>query len=184
MRTRNVNKLLVLIVIGLSAIIIYQNYPTLIKYLPSNVLPSNVLPSTSKPSTSNPSVFTPSVINLTSDAITVILYPNVPQQFSYRSYTGVGGVGGVPREIKTYYLTITFDPNIVSFSSTPPEMRLYYFKVSEVIDQYYTEVTPLGGFYTHPNPFGDYLGQYKVVQMFVRSVSKDSVTISIKGSGI
>jgi len=176
--------LAILIILGLSAIIIYQNYPTLSKYLPSNILPSTGLPSTSLSPTSIPSGVTPSIINLTGDATTVTLYPNIPQQFSYRAYTGAGGVGGVPREIKTYYCTITFDPNTPIFSLAPPEQRIYYLKVSEVIEQYYTKVTPLSGYYTTPNAFPFMVGQSQGVIMNVKSVSRDGIVIAMKGLGI
>jgi len=168
-----INKLLVLLIIGLSGVIIYQNLPTISKYFPSNSIP-NTSTTSVQPTTIQPSS---SIINITEQPTTVTFYPNQKQWFSVKE--PLTWDGGFPKTFTTYSCYMVFDPMVSLFSALAPENRYFFLKTYRPIDQYYTQEGMYTGYYSSKK-----LQQITGPQISISviDVTKDFLKVSIKAS--
>jgi len=168
-----INKLLVLLIIGLSGVIIYQNLPTISKYIPSNSIP-NTSTTSVQPTTTQPSY---SIINIIEQPTTVTFYPNQKQWFSVKE--PLTWDGGFPKTFTTYSCYMVFDPMVSLFSALPPESRYYSLKMYRPMDQYYTQEGIFTGYYSSKTLL-QITGSKISISLI--EVTKDFLKVSIKAS--
>jgi hypothetical protein len=180
------HKILILFVIVVSGLVLISQVKSLPVQTIQTTQNTQVIQNIQKPQISqntqiiqNPQIsqttapLSTTIIYLTDKPITFTFYPNQKQWFS-TTIVKEGAHQCQPATYATQKFSVTFNPNVDSFSFTKPESRMYFIYTEIPVDEYYTEKGGFPSLYSMPG-FGNVHANIHIIE-----VTKDHMIVTIR----